>query len=902
MCETAIIDEVCSVEWDIVAEDRAGNEVPGKEKEVEIVQDFFYNPNTNKESWETIVRMMLPDLIEINSGIIVKIFNAFGKMVEVVARDGVAFTKNPDIYGMYTDRADLILIKDIMGDIEKTPGSNPYPFLTGYITADEAREEGAYFQYGFNTGAKPVPFGKREIVWFEKKVRTDDLYGRSAMEVLAKTVQTLIYAVEHNLEYFSDNSIPPGVLGMEGISTNDLKAFAQQWTESQKAQDDLGNWKKKFHKLAMVNRKPTFERLGFTNAELELIESQKWWSKLVWGCMGMTATELGFVEDSKGSANQIVQSSIAKKRIIYPLLRLIEYHVNTEIIPEFGFEGIQYKYKIFDVDEETKKWGLYKLQTEADLKTINEIRNTEGLDPVEWGDKNVGDRSPQLGTNINMTDPRQTESNRINSDNQDDRDKQTNKPKKKPEEKEFNDFLYGGMSDNVYKGFVNYLDDYYENPNLYDGLLNQIKNYKERISKTKIDIEQLSEQFYDKNANHQFSSKDYFAKRNYWNNSLSKNFSFVRECAQKNNCKICKSILYACKDDVENLYDFLNSKHWHILKSKIYDLAYGQKDIKDGSYRIQDMIREHVQHLQTFRLYPFSSYKDIDNDTLKTLRKVESKPMGPYKNFASCVRANQDKKDPEAYCGEIMARTEKALGTDSPLTLQPGEELSARKLKKGITKLLDENKKKIIEILETQKQDDQLIKIKGVDDIPDMIKKVFALFTFKGLSDRIIQAQFTGGWDTAEKTIDQNVEFNSKALQFLQDHTFDNIKDMTGEIANDLKAELSRGIINGEGINKLKKRVDKVFNVGENRAEMIARTEVNRAENNGKLLAMKGSGLDYDKKWVSAMDDRTSELCKHLDGQVVGLDENFHYKDWTGQSPPSHVNCRSAMVFIKKEE
>ncbi len=694
MCETAIIDEVCSIEWDIVAEDKSGNEVLGKEKDVEEVKSFFENPNTNPESWETVVRMMLPDLLEINSGIMIKVFNSFGKMVEIVSRDGSAFTKNPDVYGMYTNRADLILMKDIYDADGESPyrAETGYPLLQGYITSDQAREEGAYFQYGFNTGARPIPFGKREIVWFEKKVRTDDLYGRSAMEVLARTVQTLIYAVEHNLEYFSDNSIPPGVLGLDGMNTADMKAFAQQWTESQKKTDDLGNWKKVFHKLAMVNKMPKFERLGLTNIELELIESQKWWSKMVWACFGMTATELGFVEDAKGSANQIVQSSIAKKRIIYPLLKIIAYYVNTQIIPEFGFEGIRYKYKIFDVDDETKKWGLYKLRTEAGLKTINEERNAEGLDSVEWGDQAPNQWSSNQGDNYFMGDPRQQESDRINRENQEERDNASNKPKK---------------------------------------------------------------------------------------------------------------------------------------------------------------------------------------------------PKNPKK-------PDEDKKSVE----------DKALGTQGDLTLQPGEEMDYRKLKKVIIDLLKSNEEKIIEILETQKEDDQLIKIKGIDDIPGMIKKIFALFTFKEISDTIIKFQFFNGWESSEKQIDRNVQMNEKALDFLQEHTFDNIKGMTEEIANDLKAELERGIINGEGITKLKERVSGVFDVGENRAEMIARTETNRAENNGKLLAMKGSGLEYNKKWITHEDDRTSPLCHRLDGQTVGLDDNFKdsVSGWEGQSPPSHVNCRSTIIFLDKEE
>lgn len=33
-------------------------------------------------------------------------------------------------------------------------------------------------------------------------------------------------------------------------------------------------------------------------------------------------------------------------------------------------------------------------------------------------------------------------------------------------------------------------------------------------------------------------------------------------------------------------------------------------------------------------------------------------PLGQYKNFKACVRANQDKRDPNAYCGEIYWKTE----------------------------------------------------------------------------------------------------------------------------------------------------------------------------------------------------------------------------------------------------
>lgn len=127
---------------------------------------------------------------------------------------------------------------------------------------------------------------------------------------------------------------------------------------------------------------------------------------------------------------------------------------------------------------------------------------------------------------------------------------------------------------------------------------------------------------------------------------------------------------------------------------------------------------------------------------------------------------------------------------------------------------------------------------------------------------------------------------------------------MDQEISDDLRQELKRGIMNNEGVPDLKKRVRKVIKTSKNRAEKIARTETNRANNQGKLQAIKDTDLDYKKKWVSAMDHRTSEICKRLNGQVVELDEKFK-DNTTGEefdSPPAHVNCRSALVFIEEEE
>lgn len=91
------------------------------------------------------------------------------------------------------------------------------------------------------------------------------------------------------------------------------------------------------------------------------------------------------------------------------------------------------------------------------------------------------------------------------------------------------------------------------------------------------------------------------------------------------------------------------------------------------------------------------------------------------------------------------------------------------------------------------------------------------------------------------------------------------------------------------------------------RAEMIARTETTAAINQGQIEVWRQSAdagffnrKEAKKKWVSIIDDVTSEICDELDGQEVGLDEQF-YSSVSGESydsPPAHVNCRSLMTLI----
>jgi len=441
MCTSTITAEIASVEWDIILNPLL-DEKEDNPSERNHIKNFFLNPNSNNESYEDVfVKPVIRDLIETNTGVLIKMFNLKGEMSEIVARDAATFTKNPDIHGMMTFRDDLILPKKIVDNPSEVV--NPFQHVPQHIV----RETAAYFQYGWIAGPLPIPFGLKELVWLQDLIRSDDIYGYSAVQVLAKNIQTLLYMIDSDLEYFNDNNVPKGIIGIDAGDVSELNAFKDQWFEIQRTKDEFGNWRKQQHKVPIVNYIPKFERIEFTSVELELLEKQKWWTKMVWAVLGVTPVELGYTEDAKGSANQIVQSKVFRKKAINPKLRLLENRYNADIVSEFGYNATiknekgedievpkyQFKYKAPDVDFERSKTELFDLQIKSGQRTVNEVRQQEGLDPVEWGDQPPQQWAAGANTfNVNMPgqDPNNPVDPKKNEDITDD-DPDTNKDKDK---------------------------------------------------------------------------------------------------------------------------------------------------------------------------------------------------------------------------------------------------------------------------------------------------------------------------------------------------------------------------------------------------------------------------------------------------------------------------------------
>ena len=174
---------------------------------------------------------------------------------------------------------------------------------------------------------------------------------------------------------------------------------------------------------------------------------------------------------------------------------------------------------------------------------------------------------------------------------------------------------------------------------------------------------------------------------------------------------------------------------------------------------------------------------------------------------------------------------------------------------------------------------------------------------------KMVQKSYMDGLEEAEIQFDMNFTPDTKSLNFIQEFSFDNVTKLTNDLKDNLKREVNLGIMNRESTSAIRSRIRDVLDTTIERAEMIQRTELNRANNMGFFEGARDSGLSVKKKW-DAQPERTSRKgnrvpcvhCEYLDGQVV--DMNAQFVDDKGKNfflPPHHPNCACRVIYIQED-
>lgn len=122
------------------------------------------------------------------------------------------------------------------------------------------------------------------------------------------------------------------------------------------------------------------------------------------------------------------------------------------------------------------------------------------------------------------------------------------------------------------------------------------------------------------------------------------------------------------------------------------------------------------------------------------------------------------------------------------------------------------------------------------------------------------------------------------------------ITDATREL---LRADLTDALTEGWGTDELIDHLSETYAFSDARAEMIARTELARADVEGNLAGWRASGEVSGKRWLLSDLHDVPDECDEADAMgVVDLDDDF---GGIGD-PPAHPNCECDIEPVLAED
>ena len=122
-----------------------------------------------------------------------------------------------------------------------------------------------------------------------------------------------------------------------------------------------------------------------------------------------------------------------------------------------------------------------------------------------------------------------------------------------------------------------------------------------------------------------------------------------------------------------------------------------------------------------------------------------------------------------------------------------------------------------------------------------------------------------------------------------------------------INAETLQGILQGESMDKIAKRMMNVQEMNKTQAIRSARTIVTGAENKGRqdsYARAEADGIILQKEWISTNDSRTRHSHAALDGAIVDQDKKFDnglmYPGDPSGRPEETWNCRCSVAAVVK--
>jgi uncharacterized protein with gpF-like domain len=338
----AILGDLESVPWSVVPTDESTSV---SESVLDEAERALADPNPNPESFDDINSMLARDLLEVGNCVAVTNLQVDGRRAEVVPLDPNSFT------------ADW----------------NQHRILQGFYQYPRANQ-----RWG-----QPEPLDRDVVLWgvFQPTVTRAGIYGYSPVELVSRFINIMGGLVDKEINELEEG-MPSGLITLIGDewSDRDYDQFETYWNEEVKGEQV---------KHPYTRGKADFVPFNMTYKEMQVLDRQKWYSKLVASAFRTPVSETGLaIGEEMTRATDVSQRQKYKQRALGSILNQLEQLWTNQYLQRWFSEDIRLRFDPGrDIMEKREIAETNQIELQSGTKTINEVREERGEEPLAWGDR-----------------------------------------------------------------------------------------------------------------------------------------------------------------------------------------------------------------------------------------------------------------------------------------------------------------------------------------------------------------------------------------------------------------------------------------------------------------------------------------------------------------------------------
>lgn len=275
-----------------------------------------------------------------------------------------------------------------------------YPLNPAYMTVvvgSVPGEPDQVIRYDYQAGAIKRAFQPFEILHFRRVNPNDPFRGLGPTEGSMDAVDTDNWMREWNRRFFQNSAIPGVVLETEENSVEMLRLLRESF-------EDRHAGVERAHKTVALPKGVKLAQMGYGQKDMDFVESRSKNRDEILAAFGVPPVVLGMgMGESVNRATAEVQEYVYAKYTIKPKLMRFECYINEFFLMRYGddlaiaFDDCVPKNVAQNITLHTAALGG------AAYMTINEVRASEGLEPIEGGDVVPAPKVPAVPGQMMLT-------------------------------------------------------------------------------------------------------------------------------------------------------------------------------------------------------------------------------------------------------------------------------------------------------------------------------------------------------------------------------------------------------------------------------------------------------------------------------------------------------------------